>query len=71
MSFGVWQAPEYIISNRVYRAYVYSDLNCQEQSVPAPVIVPISVDFLNAADFVELLGQSAFCTPNTIPRLPL
>ena len=40
-------------------------------SVPVPIIVPVPIDFLNVADFVELLGASAYCTPNTLPRLPL
>ncbi|KAF5326838.1 hypothetical protein D9619_004231 [Psilocybe cf. subviscida] len=70
-----WRRGNDIIANAVFcqpaTCFVFDDLNCQEQSVPIPVIVPVSIDFLNAADFVELLGQSAFCSPNTLPRLPL
>jgi len=48
------------------------DVECKTgPSVPVPVIVPAPIDFLNAANFVELLGASAYCTPNTLPRLPL
>ncbi|KAF4611292.1 hypothetical protein D9613_006934 [Agrocybe pediades] len=63
-----------VIANAVFcqpaTCFVFSDKNCSVgPSVPVPVVVPVAVDFLNAADFVELLGQSAYCTPNTLPRI--
>ncbi|PPQ73231.1 hypothetical protein CVT26_015034 [Gymnopilus dilepis] len=70
-----WRVNNEIIANAVFcqpaTCFVFADTECKTgPSVPIPVIVPISIDFLNAADFVELLGQSAYCTPNTLPRLP-
>ncbi|KDR80622.1 hypothetical protein GALMADRAFT_207639 [Galerina marginata CBS 339.88] len=69
-----WRKNGAIIANAVFcqpaSCFVFADENCSlGPSVPVPVIVPVPIDFLNAADFVELLGQSAYCSPNTIPRV--
>ncbi|CAA7262730.1 unnamed protein product [Cyclocybe aegerita] len=69
-----WRKNGEIIANAVFcqpaTCYVFSDENCTSgPTTPVPVVVPVPIDFLNAADFVELLGQSAYCSPNTIPRV--
>ncbi|KAF9037456.1 hypothetical protein BJ165DRAFT_1597244 [Panaeolus papilionaceus] len=69
-----WRRDGEIIANAVFcqpaSCYVFADEHCTlGPTTPVPVVVPVSVDFLNAADFVELLGQSAYCSPNTIPRI--
>ncbi|KAH9479546.1 hypothetical protein JR316_0008140 [Psilocybe cubensis] len=69
-----WRKNGKTIANAVFcqpaSCYVFADEHCSEgPTTPAPVDVPVSVDFLNAADFVELLGQSAYCSPNGLPRI--
>ncbi|PPQ91490.1 hypothetical protein CVT25_013747 [Psilocybe cyanescens] len=69
-----WRKDGDVIANAVFcqpaSCFVFSDVNCEVgPSVPVPVDVPVPIDFLNAVDFVELLGQSAYCSPNKIPRV--
>ncbi|KAH9487248.1 hypothetical protein JR316_0001318 [Psilocybe cubensis] len=62
---GKSSATPYIVD--LHRAM---DEECtQGPTTPGPVDVPVSLDFLNAADFVELMGQSAYCSPNSLPRV--
>ncbi|KAJ3510012.1 hypothetical protein NLJ89_g4914 [Agrocybe chaxingu] len=64
-----WRKNGEIITNAVFcrpaTCYVFSDKECKTgPSIPFNVVVPVPFDFLNAADFVEYLGQSAYCSPN-------
>ncbi|CAA7262729.1 unnamed protein product [Cyclocybe aegerita] len=69
-----WRKNGAIITNAVFcrpaTCYVFSDKECKTgPSIPFNVIVPVPFDFLNTADFVEYLGQSAYCSPNGLGTL--
>ncbi|PPQ66974.1 hypothetical protein CVT24_008388 [Panaeolus cyanescens] len=62
-----------VMTNAVYckpaTCYPFADESCMEgPSTPLPIPFPAPFDSLDVADFSELLGQSAYCSPNGMPN---